>query len=227
MQYGSRRDAVYEFRVVECAKASARRVLIVSLTMTVSTSLKRLFWNGDAGTAPATAPAPVSAPTTAAPAASGIGDFAPVYARTGAAGDARVDQVLAAFEAMKSAMPAPQLAIAIGATARAIGAEPAAVVDTLGKRLLALDAALADERRATTERQAARSAELATAATTVEADIKAMEDKIAALRQRLATATGDIERQHAAEHARIAELDRRARDEAARLTALRDFLRTK
>ena len=71
-------------------------------------------------------------------------DFAAVYARTGAAGDPKIDQVLVAFESLNAAMPAAQVAMAISATAHAIGADRAMISTTLAKRLMALDATIAE-----------------------------------------------------------------------------------
>jgi hypothetical protein len=151
-------------------------------------------------------------------------DFAAIYTQTHSAGDPRVDQVLTAFEAMKAAMPAPQLAVAIAATTKAIGADPASIVATLTQRLSALDTTVADERRKAAEREAARSAELEATTKKVQMEIEAMEHKIAALRRQLGAATESIQHKTAGERGVIAGLDARARGEADRLKALRDFL---
>jgi hypothetical protein len=172
-------------------------------------------------------PAPAGSPD---PAAAGSGDrlpdidFTAIYTRTNTLGDPRVDQVLTAFEAMKAAMPAPQLAVAIGATAKAIGADPSAIVQTLTQRLSALDTTMTDEQRSATEREAARDAELATTTQKVHMEIDAMEHKCAAFRQQLAAATERVHHKTAAERGVIAAFGAKARGEADRLKALRDFL---
>jgi hypothetical protein len=151
-------------------------------------------------------------------------DFAAIYARTDSSGDPRVDQVLTAFEAMKAAMPAPQLAVAIGATAKAIGADPPAIVATLTQRLSALDTTVADERRKASEREAARTAELEVLTRKVQTEIEAMEHKITAFRRQLGAATETVQQRTAGERGVIAAFGSRARGEADRLKALRDFL---
>jgi hypothetical protein len=166
------------------------------------------------------APAPPQPPDAALPEI----DFAAVYAQTGTAGDPAVDQMLTAFEAMKPAMPAPQLAIALGATAKALHADPAAIVTTLGHRLAALDTTVSDEQRKADDREAARNAELETLTQKVHAEIDAMEHKCAAFRQQLAAATERVHQKTAGERGVIAAFDAKARGEADRLKALRDFL---
>jgi hypothetical protein len=151
-------------------------------------------------------------------------DFAAIYTRTNTAGDPKVDQVLTAFEAMKSAMPAPQLAVAINATAKAIGADPAAIIATITARLGALDTTLTEEQAKTSEREATRNRELETLSQKVHAEIEAMEHKCAAFRQQLAAASERIQQRTAAEHEVIAGFGTKARGEADRLKALRDFL---
>ncbi|HEY0195737.1 MAG TPA: hypothetical protein VGC42_31700, partial [Kofleriaceae bacterium] len=177
--------------------------------------------------APSQAPAPArrSTPAPRGPdAAPPAIDFAAVYAQTTSAGDPSVDQMLTAFEAMKPAMPAAQLAVAISATAKALGADPAAIVGTLDRRLTALDTTLAEEQRKADEREAARGAELATLTQKVHMEIDAMEHKCAAFRQQLAAATERVHAKTASEHEVIAAFADRARGEADRLAALRDFL---
>lgn len=151
-------------------------------------------------------------------------DFAAIYARTGSAGDPRVDQVLTAFEAMKAAMPAPQLAVAIGATAKAIGADPSAIAATLTQRLSALDTTVAEEQGKATEREAARTTELEATSKKVQAEIEAMEHKITTFRRQLGAATESVQHKTAGERAAIAAFAASARGEADRLKALRDFL---
>jgi len=151
-------------------------------------------------------------------------DFAAIYARTDSSGDPRVDQVLTAFEAMKAAMPAPQLAVAIGATAKAIGADPSAIVATLTQRLSALDTTVADERRKASEREAARTTELEVLTRKVQTEIEAMEHKITAFRRQLGAATETVQQRTAGERGVIAAFGTQARGEADRLKALRDFL---
>ena len=151
-------------------------------------------------------------------------DFAAVYAQTTSAGDPSVDQMLTAFEAMKTAMPAAQLAVAISATAKAIGADSPAIVATLDRRLTALDTTLAEEQRKVDEREVARNAELETLTQKVHMEIDAMETKCAAFRQQLAAATERVHGKTASERDVIAAFADKARSEAARLVALRDFL---
>lgn len=139
-------------------------------------------------------------------------------------GDPSVDQMLTAFEAMKPAMPAAQLAVAISATAKAIGADPATVVTLLDRRLAALDTTLAEEQRKVDEREAARAAELETLTQKVHMEIDAMEAKCAAFRQQLAAATERVHAKTASERDVIAAFADKARGEADRLKALRDFL---
>lgn len=179
--------------------------------------------------APSTAPAaPTAVVPAAAPAPAGERpeiDFAAIYTRTNTAGDPRVDQVLTAFEAMKAAMPQAQLAIAIGATAAAIGADRKVIAETVARRLEALDAVVAAEQRNATQRQAARGAELGAKTAAANAEIEAAEARIAALREQLAAATTAAQQQDTREQGLAATLEHRAREEAARLIALRDFLR--
>src|SRR5436190_22685908 len=107
--------------------------------MSVSAKFKGLFWTAGAPSAPRIAQAPDAAPVPTAGAPAGgqpaVVDFAALYARTDTLGDPKCDQVLAAFESMKAAMPAPQLAVAVTATASAIGADPARVAEVLVKRV--------------------------------------------------------------------------------------------
>lgn len=119
--------------------------------------------------------------------------------------DPQLDQVLVAFEAMKAAMPAPQLAIAIRATAKAIGADPVLVARAITKRLGSIDASVAEMHRATGEREAVRNAELA----------------------ELAAAADKLQKTNADERAAASNFEAKARDEAARLVALRDVLGAK
>jgi hypothetical protein len=177
-------------------------------------------------------PASVAPPPTAPPSPAVVAageppvdiDFAAIYARTNSSGDPRVDQVLTAFEAMKAAMPAPQLVIAIGATAKAIGADPPSIVATLTQRLSALDTTIADERRKAAEREAARNAELEAITRKVQTEIEAMEHKIAAFRRQLGAATETVQHKTAGERGVIAAFGTKAIGEADRLKALRDFL---
>ena len=205
--------------------------------MDVKRKIQGLFWvSAEPGpAAPASAergqPRPAVSAASAAPAAAatsaGVGpkiDFAAIYARTNTAGDPRVDQVLAAFEAMKAAMPPAQLAIAIGATAAAIGADRKSITDTVARRLEAIDAVVAAEQRGAAQRRATRTAELAAATTAATAEIEAAEARIAALRQQLAAATASAQQHDAREQGLATAFEHRARDEAARLIALRDFL---
>lgn len=198
--------------------------------MSTSTKIKGLFWRGGdvtpamaTGTHAARSPATVAASTAPASTIAGT-DFTAVYAATDAAGDPRVDQLLAAFEGMRTAMPAAQLAVAIAATGKAIGVDSAVVGDTLGKRLQALEAAVTDEQRRVTERRAQRATELASTTAKVEAEVAAMKQRIAAFEQQLAAAARRVQEQDANEHGLVAAFEQRARAEAARLGELRDFL---
>jgi hypothetical protein len=119
--------------------------------------------------------------------------------------DPQLDQVLIAFEAMKAAMPAPQLAIAIRATAKAIAADPVLIGRAITQRLASIDASVAEVHRTTTEREAARNVELA----------------------ELAAATEKLQKTTADERAAASNFEAKARDEAARLVALRDVLGAK
>jgi hypothetical protein len=221
--------------------------------MDVKSKIRGLFWvSADDASAPRAAarvqpqaqaqPAPAPAlssaslspasasAASAAAAASGVTsdaaapDFAAIYARTNSAGDPRVDQVLAAFEAMKAAMPPAQLAIAVGATASAIGADRKGIADTVARRLEAIDAVVASEQRGAAQRQADRASKLAAATAAAQAEIEAAEARIAALRQQLAAATASAQQHDAREQGLATAFEHRAREEAARLVALRDFL---
>lgn len=175
----------------------------------MKTTWTRLFWSSDE---PEQAPAsPVKAP----------------IATTPATGDPKVDQVLIAFESMQAAMPAAQLAIAIRATAKAIGIDPTDVATALAARLAAIETAVEDARAKATERAAAREAEVASAAQKVRAEIEAMEQTIAARRQQLADVSDKLKKLAADERAQLATVETKARDEGARLAALRDFLASK
>jgi hypothetical protein len=209
----------------------------MDLGMSVSDKIKGLFWTSsdaiadapeardDAAADEPRAAAPTHATATAPAAAPATEpDFAAMYASTGAADDPRVDQVLTAFEAMRASIPGPQLAVAVAATAHAIGVAPAAVTDTLARRLTALDAAVGDARRGADERARTRAAELEAATTKVAAEIAAMEQRIAALRTQLASVTDAVREHDQRARAAVAAFEERARAEAARLTALRDFL---
>lgn len=180
---------------------------------------------------PASVPAPPAGPSGPAAVvhdAPGGGtasvDFAAIYARTGSAGDPRVDQVLTAFEAMRTAMPQPQLAVAIAATAKAIGADPSAIAATLTQRLSALDTTIAEEQRKAAEREAARTQELEATSKKVQAEIEAMEHKITTFRRQLGAATESVQHKTAGERGAVAAFGASARGEADRLKALRDFL---
>ncbi len=141
--------------------------------------------------------------------------------------DPQLAQVLVAFEAMKAAMPAPQLAIAIRATVKAIQADPAGVARSITQRLAAIDAAVADTHRTTSEREATRTTELATATAKVRAEIEEMERAIQTRRAQLAAVTEQLQRMTTDERTAAATFEAKARDEAARLVALRDVLGTK
>ncbi|MCE9575121.1 MAG: hypothetical protein K8W52_18360 [Deltaproteobacteria bacterium] len=203
--------------------------------------LKGLFWNeGDDGVAPVPEPAPAPRTASASPvraprvdppidparAAEPARDFTALYTRVGAVVDPRVDQVLAAYEAMRGAIAGPELAIAIGATARAIGVEPTAVANALGHRLTALDTVLADEDKKTATRETARNTELETATASATAEIAALEQKVQTLKQQLATATSQIKEKNAKERAAVVALTQQVNAEAARLRAIRDFFAT-
>lgn len=161
-------------------------------------------------------PAVVSAPATSR-------DFSAVYARAGAPPDPRIDQVLAAFEAMRGAIAGPELAIAIGATARALGLETTVIAEALDQRRAALEAAIADDHRKVAARETARNAELETATATATAEIAALEQKVQTLRQQLTTATAQIGEKNAKERAAMVALTREITGEAQRLAAIRDF----
>jgi len=166
--------------------------------------------------------------SAAAPAESGDRaetDFAAIYTKANTAGDPRVDQVLTAFEAMKTAMPPAQLAIAIGATATAIGVDRKAIAETVARRLETIDAVVAAEQRGVAGRRDARAQQLAAAIAAAHAEIEAAEARIAALREQLAAATAAAQQRDAHEQGLASTFEHRAREEAARLTALRDFLR--
>jgi small-conductance mechanosensitive channel len=107
---------------------------------------------------------------------------------------------------------------------KAIGADPSAIVATLTGRLSALDAAVAEERRKATERETARNTELEATTKKVHMEIDAMEQRCAAFRRELAAATERVQQRTAAERGVSAAFDARARGEADRLQALRDFL---
>jgi hypothetical protein len=180
-----------------------------------------------ARTPPSVAAAPTGSsdpPATAVDAPPVDVDFAAIYAKTDSAGDPKVDQVLTAFEAMKPAMPAPQLAVAVSATAKAIGADPSAIVATLTRRLTALDTVVAEERRTAAERETTRNAELEATTKKVHMEIDAMEQRCAAFRRELAAATERVQHKTAGERGVIAAFGAKARGEADRLQALRDFL---
>ncbi len=172
--------------------------------MSVGWKIKGLLWRGEEAALPA--PPPPAAPV--------------------AVGDIKVEQVLAAFESMQAAMPAAQLAIAITATASAIGADPKQIADTLGKRLAAIDAGIAGEHRRCSDRRAARTAELEAATAKARADIEAMKQRIAQLEQQLAAATTQVQQQNTNDQTQAVAFEQRARAETQRLTALRDFLTT-
>jgi uncharacterized protein HemX len=168
----------------------------------------KLFWSSPE--IPAAPPA-ATPPQPAAPPLAGVGD-------------PKIDQLLIAFESMKGAMPAPQLAIALRATAQAIGVDPASVVHAVGERLTALDISIAEQRRKAGERETTRTTELAAATTKVRAEIEQMERAIAARRQQLAEVTDKLHQMTNDERATVATFETKARDEAARLVALRDVL---
>jgi len=148
--------------------------------------------------------------------------FAAIYAKT--PGDAKIDQLLVAFESMKVSMAAPQLAIALSATAVALGAEESTMVATIEARVRALDAVVADEQRKAVDRHAARSTELEATTAAVHAEIKTMESRVVALRQQLAAATESLQHKTAGERASLATFEQRARLEATRHGALREVL---
>lgn len=175
------------------------------------TSWTRLLWSSDREPEPTPAAKAVDRRETAA---------APVPATD----DPKLNQMLVAFESMKAAMPAAQLAIALRATAKALDVDPIILAKALQKRVLALDAAVADAHRSASEREATRGAELATATTKVRAEIEQMEQAIATRREQLAAVTDQIHRMTAEDRASAATFEAKARDEAARLIALRDVL---
>lgn len=179
----------------------ARRLLFV-VDVSVGLKIKGLLWRGEEAARPAAVPG-----------------AAPV-----AVGDIKVEQVLVAFESMQAAMPTAQLAIAITATASAIGADPKQIADVLGKRLTAIDASITGERRRCSDRSTARSAELEAATAKARAEIEAMKQRIAQLEQQLAAATNQVHQQNANDQTQAVTFEQRARAEAQRLTALRDFL---
>ncbi len=165
---------------------------------------------------------PFRAAVAVAGAATAEPSFAAIYAST--PGEAKVDQILIAFESIRASMPASQLAIALGATVVALGAEEAALVATLDARARALAAHVGDERRKLTDRHTARSAELEATTAAVHAEIKTMESRIVALRKQLAAATESLEHKTSGERAGLATLEQRAQAEANRLHALREVL---
>jgi hypothetical protein len=116
------------------------------------------------------------------------------------------------------------LAIALRATAKALDADLVLVTKALQKRVLELDASVADAHRTASEREATRTSELAAATTKVRAEIEQMERAIATRREQLATVTEAVHRTTAEDRAAAAAFEANARDEAARLIALRDVL---
>jgi hypothetical protein len=205
-------------RTAERAPAQVRAVAAASAAAPSATTAPPA---AAAASAAAAAPASAVAPAGERPEA----DFAAIYAKANTAGDPRVDQVLTAFEAMKAAMPPAQLAIAIGATASAIGADRNVIAETVARRLETIDAVVAAEQRGASQRRAARAQELQAQTAAAHAEIEAAEARIAALRQQLAAATTAAQQQDAREQGLASTFEHRAREEAARLTALRDFLR--
>ena len=141
-----------------------------------------------------------------------------------ATGDVKVEQVLAAYEAMQPAMAPAQLAIAIAATAKAIGGDPKQIATSLDKRLKNLDDAVRDEHKRSTERCVARTSELDGATAKIRAEIDTMKQRIFALERQLSGATSQVQQQNAEEQGRATAFEQRARAEASRLLALRDFL---
>jgi hypothetical protein len=202
--------------------ALARRLLLFR-TMSVGSKFKSLFWAGDEA-APVTRPAPTAPPKVQQLPPVATNDPKPRMEGAGFTPAPGVDQLLAAFEAMKAAMPAAQLQIAIAATAKAIGAELPSVAATLESRLTALDASVVAERDRAREKQATRTQSLQHATAKVTADIQTMEERISTLRKELASVTTEVDAQNANDEKQLAAFGERVRGEATRLTALRDFL---
>jgi hypothetical protein len=148
--------------------------------------------------------------------------FAAAFAKT--PGDAKIDQILIAFESMQAAMAAQQLAVALSATIVALGVPDATLVSTIESRLRVVATVVAEEQRRTADRQVARGIELEATTAAVHAEIATMEARIVALRGQLASATESLARKTAGERAGLAALEQRAHVEATRLAGLRDVL---
>ncbi len=181
-------------------------------------TLKSLFWNADRAPDRVVVATPPPAPPRARE---------PEATMTRSGGEPKLEQLLVAFEAMQPVMQPRELGVALHATAKAIGAPVASIVEALDQRLGALVAVVADEQRKITERQTARTAELAATTSAAHTEIEAMKHKIATLEHQLAAATVAIQQHTAREHEALAELDRKARGEATRLGALRQLLALK
>ncbi len=146
--------------------------------------------------------------------------FAASYAKT--PGDAKLDQILIAFESMRAAMPAQPLAVALSATTVALGVSEPTLAQTIEDRLRTVATVVAEEQRKTADRQVARNRELEATTAAVHAEISTMEGRIVALRGQLASATGSLARKTTSERAGLEALEHHAHLEATRLAGLRD-----
>ena len=168
--------------------------------MAVGSKIKALFWTD------ADAPAAARVPATAPPRAG-----AAVSAPTGA---------LSAPTGAASARAAAPTSAAAGSQAPDL----AGIAANVEQRLAALESGLATEQQRVRERQQARAHAVQSATTKVQAEIKALEDRATQLRKQLATATAEAQTQDTTDQQQLSAFVERARAEAVRLAALRDFI---
>ena len=166
-----------------------------------------------------------SAPSSATPSAILTADFATIYVQTNSVGNPAVDNILTAFAELADADDNSRK-LAMGAVVKATGVIPTEVVATLASRDAALTMAVRVETEGASKRQAVRAGGL-----------KGLEDDTA---QRVAELKAEIAKLESTRDAKVAEVKRandedakaleafkaRVAPEAARLSALRQFLAT-
>ena len=119
--------------------------------------------------------------------------------------------------AAPTAVPAP-------AASAAPGPDLAGIAANVDERLAALDAGITAEQQRMRERHDSRAHALHAATAKVQSEIKALDERAASLRKQLAAATAEAHTQDATDQQQLAAFVERARAEAARLAALRDFI---
>lgn len=150
-------------------------------------------------------------------------DFDTLYEKTGVTGDPNADPLLNAFSGMSSLAEGP-LRTAMEAMMRAMRADPAAVSETLARRIGVLTLALQQQKNRAAQQKQQRTNDLTTLRSTTDQEIQDLEKRIADLRAQVAAREESTQRQDAHDQGALAGFEQRVMQEQTRLRVLKDFL---